>query len=491
MSARGDLGTLEAGGLIEIAALQPELEYLFRHALVQDAAYASLLKQDRRALHRAAAETILALHPDRQQALAGVIGLHFEQAGDADRAAQQYVVAGEHALERFANKEATGFFRRAIALAPESNTQLRLHAAIGGAKAGWTFADSDNEINTLEAVLTNTDTADQRMVAEAYFWLALLRRQRGEVPDTSPDLKRAMDRGLEIGLQLKDPTAAALPRALMGSYLSFMGKLHEGEVEMNEALDVIATKGDVVSVAMISDFLAMTQARLGEFEAAFATIERAKALAGDGDDIARVDVDIALSSLHLEQGEPELARTTAYECAVRAEGLGAYACVVVSNLMYGAASLARDDASSAKAPLERGEELVRLTGMAPMRTLLTAFLGSTRAMLGDMPGGIASWDKALESARGMSDRYGEAQTLWGRGRTRAIQPNSDLPVAIADLDAAVTLFEEMDAQPALARALLDRARALRAAGKDDAGARDESRALDLGRKLGLRDAPFA
>ena len=57
MTARSDLGTLEASGLIEIAALQPELEYLFRHALVQDAAYASLLKQERRTLHRAAAET--------------------------------------------------------------------------------------------------------------------------------------------------------------------------------------------------------------------------------------------------------------------------------------------------------------------------------------------------------------------------------------------------------------------------------------------------
>ena len=69
MSARADLGTLEASGLIEIAALQPELEYLFRHALVQEAAYASLLKQDRRALHLAAGATIIALHLDRAREL--------------------------------------------------------------------------------------------------------------------------------------------------------------------------------------------------------------------------------------------------------------------------------------------------------------------------------------------------------------------------------------------------------------------------------------
>src|SRR5256885_6437582 len=57
MTARAELNTLEASGLVQVAALEPELEYLFRHALVQDAAYSSLLKQDRRTLHRLAAET--------------------------------------------------------------------------------------------------------------------------------------------------------------------------------------------------------------------------------------------------------------------------------------------------------------------------------------------------------------------------------------------------------------------------------------------------
>src|SRR5207249_4838853 len=99
MSARAELGTLEASGLIQIVALQPELEYLFRHALVQEAAYSSLLKQDRRKLHRAAAETILSLHPERERELAGVIAMHFEQAGDGALAAQHLVVAGEHAVE--------------------------------------------------------------------------------------------------------------------------------------------------------------------------------------------------------------------------------------------------------------------------------------------------------------------------------------------------------------------------------------------------------
>jgi predicted ATPase len=64
------LGTLEHAGLIHLAQLQPDLEYLFRHVLVQDAAYDSLLRQDRRHLHRAVAEVLERLYPDRLDALA-------------------------------------------------------------------------------------------------------------------------------------------------------------------------------------------------------------------------------------------------------------------------------------------------------------------------------------------------------------------------------------------------------------------------------------
>ncbi len=492
MSTRAELGTLEATGLIEIAALQPELEYLFRHALVQEAAYASLLKQDRRSLHRAAAETILALHPDRIRELAGVIGMHFEQAGDTGRAAEHLATAGDHALERFANREAIAFFSRAGALADESQVDLKLRAAIGVAKAGWTFIRSPNELEQLRLALAATDGADPVLVAEANFWVAFLLRQRGDLPETSPELKAALERAALIGTELGDPATAALPKALMGSFTSLTGELRDGARQMSEALEVLEEKGDAVSIAMVADFLAMAYSRMGEFAAAEDAIARAKKVAGgSGDAISRLDAEIAQSSLDLERGEPEKAFEEAQRCSLRAEDLGAYACAVAANVMYGAASLARDDATGAKAPLERGSELCQLTNMAPMRTLLNALLGSTRARLGDMQGGIAGWNEALAGARSMSDVYGEAQTLWGRGRTYAHQPQPDLPAALEDLNGAVDLMEKMEARPGLARALHDRAFALRGLGRADAAAHDEERSQKLGRELGLRDLKFA
>src|SRR4030088_1183131 len=155
MNTRAELGTLEASGLIQVATFDPELEYLFRHALVQDAAYSSLLKQDRRALHRLAADTLLSLYPERKRELAAVIAMHFELAGDGTRAAEHLVVAGEHALERFANREAMAFFERALALieADDASINLRLRATIGQGKVGWSYTGSDRYIAQLEKVI--------------------------------------------------------------------------------------------------------------------------------------------------------------------------------------------------------------------------------------------------------------------------------------------------------------------------------------------------
>ena len=86
MTSESQVATLEAKGLIRLATVQPEIEYLFRHALVQDAAYGSLLKQERKGLHAQVGEALEDLYPERREELAAVLAMHFEQAGETDKA---------------------------------------------------------------------------------------------------------------------------------------------------------------------------------------------------------------------------------------------------------------------------------------------------------------------------------------------------------------------------------------------------------------------
>ena len=490
MTTRTELNTLEQSGLVQVAALEPELEYLFRHALVQDAAYSSLLKQDRKTLHRRAAETLLALYPDRTRELAAVIGLHFERAGDAAAAAEHLLVAGEHALERFASRDALAFFDRAEAsLGPDDRRiDLRLRAALGGTRAGMTFTPPAEAIGRLErAVAVGDPGGDPKLLGDAYFWIAFLRRLRSETTATSPELQHAVDRAAELGVARGDPLAQAIPNAFLGVGMIFSGQLREGARILEEGLVVIAERADGASAAILTGLLTMAFARLGEFAAAERSLVIANRLASTGDPIAALDVDIARSTVLVERGDIEQGEALATTCAARSEELGAIACAVAANVITGAAHLARDDAAGAKAPLERGEALSHVSSMAAFQTLAEGMLGSVRARLGDVAAGNAGWDLALDRAHTMHDRYGEAMTRWQRARTRMRATPPDNAAALADIDAVTTLLEEMEARPSLARSLRDRAQILRSLGRAAEADAAEARSRAIGTELGLKD----
>ena len=490
MTTKTELVTLEASGLIRIAAVQPELEYLFRHALVQDAAYSSLLKQDRRALHQLAAESLLAVYPERQRELAGVIAMHFEQAGDVAQAAEQYANAGEHALERFAQREAVSFFTRSVELLPpdDPRSDLRLRAAVGAAKAGWTFSGISGPIALLEnATEMAGDRADRRILADAYFWIAFMRRVSGESPASSPKLKYAVEQAEQIGEALGDPAAHAIPKAFMGAGVMFTGELRKGAELLSEALQALEGHSDALSTAILSGFLAMTYARLGQFDDAERALARSERYAAQGDEIARLDNDIALTAIHLERGDIDDASRLGLQCAEASETLGAVSCAVAANVLLGQSRLILEDALGAKAPLERGLELSLVTEMAPMRTLAKGMLGSVRSRLGDQPAGDAGWNDALAAAVAGGDRFGEAVTLWGRARTHLRRETPDWNAALVDLDKALALFELMEARPSVARVLRDRAEVLRSLGQAAEAEAPQQRSRDIAAELGLRD----
>ena len=75
---------LESSGLIRLAQALPELEYLFRHALVQEAAYGSILKKDRKQLHLAVGEALERAYADRADELHGLLAYHYSRAGAGD-----------------------------------------------------------------------------------------------------------------------------------------------------------------------------------------------------------------------------------------------------------------------------------------------------------------------------------------------------------------------------------------------------------------------
>jgi class 3 adenylate cyclase/tetratricopeptide (TPR) repeat protein len=110
--------------------------YRFKHALIQDAAYDSLLKSRRQALHRRAAE-VLRDQPERAAAGPEVVAHHFTQAGLDDLAIEWWGKAGDQALRRSAFQEAIAHLGKAIAMADKaggiSSQAQKMHVAYGNA----------------------------------------------------------------------------------------------------------------------------------------------------------------------------------------------------------------------------------------------------------------------------------------------------------------------------------------------------------------------
>lgn len=90
-------------------------DYIFKHALTQETAYRSLLKTQRRDLHRATAQAIEQVFPDRKGQLSPVLAYHWEQAEVPDRARRYLFRAAQDSIRRYANQEALAFFARALA----------------------------------------------------------------------------------------------------------------------------------------------------------------------------------------------------------------------------------------------------------------------------------------------------------------------------------------------------------------------------------------
>ena len=118
----------------------PDAEYTFKHALVQDAAYGTLLRRSRRALHRRIAETLEMRFPDAATAQPEVLAQHYAEAGLKEQAVAYFQRAGARALERSAYLEAISHLARGLELleaSPDSpervQRELELQLALGSA----------------------------------------------------------------------------------------------------------------------------------------------------------------------------------------------------------------------------------------------------------------------------------------------------------------------------------------------------------------------
>jgi class 3 adenylate cyclase/tetratricopeptide (TPR) repeat protein len=111
---------LEDAELLFRSSVSPDVHYSFKHALVQDTAYESLLKSRRKTLHQHFALTLEKRFPTQSEAEPEVLASHFKRAGLAEQACSYYERAGDRAVARRASAEAVAHFDAALTQARAS-----------------------------------------------------------------------------------------------------------------------------------------------------------------------------------------------------------------------------------------------------------------------------------------------------------------------------------------------------------------------------------
>jgi TOMM system kinase/cyclase fusion protein len=115
-SLQQELAQLVDAEFLYQRGLPPRASYFFKHALIQDAAYQSLLRRTRQQYHRQIAQVLVEQFPEIQETQPELVAHHYTEAGLKNEAIGYWQKAGQRAIERSANAEAIHHLRKGLAL---------------------------------------------------------------------------------------------------------------------------------------------------------------------------------------------------------------------------------------------------------------------------------------------------------------------------------------------------------------------------------------
>jgi tetratricopeptide (TPR) repeat protein len=229
------LAQLVGAELIYRRGTPPDAEYTFKHALVQDAAYSTLLRSRRQQLHARIVATLEGQFVEIVAAQPALLAHHCTEAGVTEKAIAYWLAAGRQAWGRSATAEAVALLHRGLVLVPalpdtdgRRETELDLQIALGQAlimNRGWA-APELVEVHSRARQLASTLNRPR----------ALLFALWGQFTHdcwARADLKRA--RRLAAELRELGDTAGDVPIQVMGCYASGMACFHLGEFAAGQA----------------------------------------------------------------------------------------------------------------------------------------------------------------------------------------------------------------------------------------------------------------
>jgi predicted ATPase len=486
------LGRLIEAGLLFRQGTPPHATYLFKHALVQDAAYGTLLREPRRVLHAKIADTLERQFADLAENQPELLARHCAQAGLIEKAAGLWGKAGQRSLERSAPVEALTQFTRAleqIAALPATpalrRQQIRMQIGVANALmyskghgAAETLVAFDHARALIERAEALGEPTEDPMLLYSVLYGFFLQKFISFDGDAACALATQF---LKLAEQQNATVPVMIGHRLLGTSLLCAGDFAEGLAHLDRAFAIydpaahrpLATRfGQDVGAAIMS-FRPLALWLLGHPKAASAEPGRAISAARETGHALTLMFALSCTTLtHICSRDRATANAQLGEAAALAEEKGAVFFKAMVTGLRGCVLALTGRASDAIKTISAGLAAARATGATVCSTSLLSYLALAYADLGRFHD---AWDcigEAMTIVQTANERWYEAELNRVAGEITLKSPERDVAKAEVYFERALAVARAQQAKSWELRAAMCLARLLR-----DKGERDEARDL--------------
>ena len=357
------LENIRQRGLIfhrEHSSIADNQEYLFKHALLRDEAYETILLKHRKSYHRQIADWIVKNAGDRLQEHLALIAFHYLEGGQQEFATDWYIKAGQRALDQFSMREAKSFFEKALDLIHKEDLDRLWQATLGHDEAAGVLGELNArhaDDNTLLDLAEKLE--DDKLMTEAYYRVGSQAISEGN----HREALIAFNRALEIADETNDLMMQSLILPMKINLLTSEGNLTEAGSLIDRAMELARKTED-------TDVLARALTNLAPYYQAIGEISQSVALIHEQIEINQLQRNrlgetyglINLGYFYLSLGQFNTAHRLLERALTLARSLGAKICIAYSLLNLGLTEWRLSQYELALDVLERSEEVLESLG---------------------------------------------------------------------------------------------------------------------------------
>jgi class 3 adenylate cyclase/predicted ATPase len=392
----------------EMSAFAGTDEYIFKHALLRDVAYETVLKRLRHTYHELAAAWLIEQSGERVYEYAGLIAEHYERSGERLQAAEWYGRAGNQAAATYAPETALGYFQKALELSqslPLADARkvggADIHLKLGGVLellGQWEEAEAH-----ARAALALAEQAEEAVtIAVCQKTLGHLVMLRGDYAAGLRWLEQARAGWAMLG------DRAGLSQALIEIGIVFyrQGEYGAARRHLEEGLALARATNDKQGTGLALNNLGNVASDQGDNLAARALYEESLALKRELGDKRGIAGSLNnLGNVVSDQGDNAAARVLYEECLAQLREIGDKAGIARALNNLGIVALEQGEGTAAQVLHEESLAIKRGMGDKPGIAMSLNNLGIVAAELNDYAKAQAYYEESLKLAQEIGDKH--------------------------------------------------------------------------------------